>query len=524
MRSVLIILPTSAPAVQQRAAAIDAALRSRGHEVTVVGARQAASQPSLDWGCVITLAPSLSAHVAGYRLQRRGIPWIADLDGWTPDRLGDRLVLAADALTCGTEPVRRMAFEQLHASATLATTGTAATIDRQVEALAGRGGGGDGLRILMIGPVNSPHMEHLAASLSERGHIVQAGGAVWGGGLPPSGLPEAGIPVSVMTWPQPLWVRRLVRRFQPNVVHANWMPFAAAAALAGARPLVAMAWGSDVYHRDRLQTLRNRLTVRRADLTLADSSSLLDRLVELGAPRERTGLLNWGVDLDRFKPPMSQQERRGLRRSLGLDPDGPVVISPRGFKDIYRPEVAIEAFCRLQRDVPGAQLVLKHLGGDVPVQLPPEARDRIHIVGRVPYERMADYFAAADVCVSIPDTDSSPRSVWEAMACGCTCVLSDLRWVHELIRHEVHALVVPTDPEAVSHAIRRLLTQPALASAMSAAGRQLVEKHRNATREMNRLEAHYRRLASRPQSAAAAPRAAPVSSSAAGPQISAPGE
>src|SRR5581483_4601969 len=105
MRSVLIILPTSATAVQQRASAIDAALRSRGHEVTVVGARQAASQPSLDWGCVITLAPSLSAHVAGYRLQRRGIPWIADLDGWTPDRLGDRLVLAADALTCGTEPV-----------------------------------------------------------------------------------------------------------------------------------------------------------------------------------------------------------------------------------------------------------------------------------------------------------------------------------------------------------------------------------------------------------------------------------
>ncbi len=35
---------------------------------------------------------------------------------------------------------------------------------------------------------------------------------------------------------------------------------------------------------------------------------------------------------------------------------------------------------------------------------------------------MARYYQAADVCVSIPSSDSSPRSVWEAMACGCPVV------------------------------------------------------------------------------------------------------
>ena len=35
---------------------------------------------------------------------------------------------------------------------------------------------------------------------------------------------------------------------------------------------------------------------------MADSQALLDRLVELGAARDATVLVNWGVDLDAFAP------------------------------------------------------------------------------------------------------------------------------------------------------------------------------------------------------------------------------
>jgi glycosyltransferase involved in cell wall biosynthesis len=521
-RSILIVLPAGAAIAEHRAGELAATLRSCGHQVTVLIARKAALQALSAFDCVITLSPSDSAHLVGYILHRRGTPWIADLDlregsGRPGERshsqrwssLKRRLVVEADILTCHNDHVRQMIYERLGASAAVVADRTNRAIDRQVEALLTCRRPSTALRILMIGPVNSPHMEHLALSMRARGHIVQAGGAVWGGGLPPSSLPDEGIPVSVMTWPYLLWLRRLVRVFRPHVVHANWMPFAAAAVLAGARPLVAMAWGSDVYLAGRRQEILNRLVVRRANLALADSSALLERLIELGAPRERVALVNWGVDPDAFKPPGSPEEKHALRASLGLD-DGPVILSPRGFKALYNPHIVIEAFARLARDVPDAQLVLKHQDEDEPALGQLAQSDRVHIVRHVPYERMADYYRAADVCLSIPDTDSSPRSVWEAMACGCPCVLSDLPWVHELIEPETHALVVPVDADMVSGAIKRLLTERELHRYIAGSARELVEKHRHAAREMDRLEALYVRLACR--SAGGIPNATAASS------------
>ena len=302
------------------------------------------------------------------------------------------------------------------------------------------------MRILMIGPVNSPHMEHLALALQSRGHRIRAGGAVWRDGLAPSILPDAGIPVSKMTRPQPLWMRRLLRRSHPDLVHANWLPFGAVATLAGARPLVAMAWGSDVYLASRVERSLNRLAARRADLCLCDSTALRHSVIELGALPDRVELMNWGVDLQIFRPAASTEEKSALKASLGLG-DGPVVISPRGFKDLYNPGRRARRV-RSRADRASRRAARAQAQGDqVPVLGPLSASPRVHVVGRVPYEEMAQYLRAADVCVSIPDTDSSPRSVWEAMACGCACVLSDLPWVSELIEADRHALVVPADRE-----------------------------------------------------------------------------
>ena len=57
------------------------------------------------------------------------------------------------------------------------------------------------------------------------------------------------------------------------------------------------------------------------------------------------------------------------------------------------------------------------------------------MLGNVPVERMPDVYRAADVVVSIPSSDSSPRSVWEALACGRPVVVSDLPWAREELAH-----------------------------------------------------------------------------------------
>ncbi|HEX2129303.1 MAG TPA: glycosyltransferase family 4 protein [Solirubrobacterales bacterium] len=71
--------------------------------------------------CVITTSPPESAHTIGRALQRRGVPWVADVrDAWTfeplrpafptplqrrlDDRMERRLLGAADAVVCVSEP------------------------------------------------------------------------------------------------------------------------------------------------------------------------------------------------------------------------------------------------------------------------------------------------------------------------------------------------------------------------------------------------------------------------------------
>ena len=227
------------------------------------------------------------------------------------------------------------------------------------------------------------------------------------------------------------WIRRLLRELKPDVIHAHWLcGFACFAALAGAEPLVAMAWGSDVFRADRLKRVADRVALNRSALAMADSQALLEAMVDLGARRESTLLMSWGVDLDHFRP--SERERAAVRAELGL-PEGRVILSPRSLMPLYNPRTIVDAFELLADELPDIQLVLKHMGTDRPPVGPLRHPDRVHIVGHVAYERMVDWYRAADVCVSIASSDSSPRSVWEAVASGTPCVVSDLPWVHELI-------------------------------------------------------------------------------------------
>jgi glycosyltransferase involved in cell wall biosynthesis len=232
--------------------------------------------------------------------------------------------------------------------------------------------------------------------------------------------------------------------------------------------------------------------VRNADMLVASSAALLEAMRELGAAPERLTQLNWGVDLEAFAPP--RQGRQADRAALGL-PSGAIVLAPRSLGDVYNPRVFLRAFDRLADEREDATLVLLQARSDHPALTVLRHRERARIVGRVSYEQMAAYYRAADVCVSVASSDSSPRSVWEAMACGLPCVLSDIPWVPELIANEKHALVVPIDEVAVAEAVGRLLDDRLLAARISDAGRRLVERHRDRAREMDRLCEIYEQVA-----------------------------
>lgn len=362
--------------------------------------------------------------------------------------------------------------------------------------------GAGAVRVLVLGTVNHPHVEHMALAMHDRGLDVVVAGDVEPS-LPDSTLPRAGIDVRIAPRARRrtlsglvrhvAWIRSLLRELRPGVVHAHWFPgFGFLATLARARPLVVTGWGSDVYRADFRQGLVNRYVARRADLVITDSAALRDRIEDLGTPRDRTLIVNWGVDLETFRP--AERARTELRRRLGLG-EGPVILSPRSLTPVYNIRTILAAFELVGEHIPDAQLVLKHMAVTAPDLGEVPHADRVHLVGHVTHEEMADYYRAADVSVSIASSDSSPRSAWEALACGCPLILSDLPWVHELIEPGRHALVVPIDAEAVAAAIERSLTDPGLAARLRTEGRALVEAHRDRRVEMDRLARIYLELA-----------------------------
>jgi len=238
-----------------------------------------------------------------------------------------------------------------------------------------------------------------------------------------------------------------------------------------------------------------RLSLRRAAVAMTDSVDLVKQLEKLGPRSLRTIVLNWGVELERFRPP-THDERAELKARFGLDP-GPVVLSARGLKEIYNPSVVVEAFARVRAALPEAQLVLKHGGTEELLRPEWSEAPGVKVIGRLDYDQLADLFRAADITVSVAKSDSSPRSVWEAMAAGSATVVSDLPWVHELLRNERDTLVVDPNPDVLAEALARLIRDDSLRGRLVASARKVVEQHRDQDQELDRLEKAYRELMER---------------------------
>ena len=350
------------------------------------------------------------------------------------------------------------------------------------------------LRILVAGWLNSPHLSSWADAVAAAGHEVHLVGRVPPG--PPSiegpnvhKLPGEGLPY-VRSLQMSRALAQVVTEVQPDVIHAHWLPeLGWMAAREGLHPLVCSAWGSDVLGMGGIGRRRSKRALDGSDLVTADSVHLARATRELAGRDLPVEVVRWGLDLERFAP----GNMSAAREALGLEHDGPLIVSVRGFEPVYNPELQLEAFARIRTRRPDARLLLKSQGDSVP-SVVKAAIERlgldevVTVVGNLPSERMADVYRAADVVLSIPLSDSSPRSVWEALACGRPVVISDLPWARDELEDGWHAVLASLDPAAVADAIERAIGDDRL----GLEGRALAQKELDPAVWTARIDALYR--------------------------------
>jgi glycosyltransferase involved in cell wall biosynthesis len=182
-------------------------------------------------------------------------------------------------------------------------------------------------------------------------------------------------------------------------------------------------------------------------------------------------------------------------------------VSPRTIQPLYRQDVVVDAVARLSVADQRPVLVLSARGADPAevkrVQRLAEAAGiggQLRVLDDVPHEGLPDLLRLADVVVSVPDSDSFPVTLLEAMACGRPIVASDLPAVTPVLR-EIEplagSLVAPVgDATLTARAIGRILALGADDRArLGERLRAYVVRTADYDTNMRAMERQYRRLA-----------------------------
>lgn len=124
--------------------------------------------------------------------------------------------------------------------------------------------------------------------------------------------------------------------------------------------------------------------------------------------------------------------------------------------------------------------------------------DRVHFLGKLPFEQLPKWFAAMDVACALSRNEGFGLTVLEAMASGTAVVASEAgAWPDILADHEVGKLVPCGDVAATAAALETLLEDDDYRRQCAERGICAVQQHFTVQREAQALVALVRDLAER---------------------------
>ncbi|MFN9891605.1 MAG: glycosyltransferase [Acidobacteriota bacterium] len=206
--------------------------------------------------------------------------------------------------------------------------------------------------------------------------------------------------------------------------------------------------------------------LRRATAIVVPSGFLVDVFGRFGFQAEA---IPNSVDTARFR----YRERSPLR---------PVFLSNRNLEPLYNVACILRAYARLERDYPGARLLV---AGDGSQRAELEALTArlelrgVSFLGQVSPEAMAGLYDQADIYLNAPNLDNMPASILESYASGLPVASTNAGGIPYIVRDgETGLLVNPDDDEALAAAAARYLREPAFAAAVMASARLEMERYR----------------------------------------------
>ena len=298
-------------------------------------------------------------------------------------------------------------------------------------------------------------------------------------------------------------VRRLVSWLpEAQILHVHrgkehWLAALANRASHLRRPLVRTR---HIVQPVRPHALNRWLYGRATDRIVTVTEAIRRQLVAGGlATEDRVVTMPGGVDIDRFRPDVRPVRDSGIRATLGLPRDVPIIGLVSGFRVMKGQQTVVEAAARLAAEGHRFHVLLIGEGPFAArVRAQVEAaglRDRISILGFV--DDLPATMAALDIALySALESDGMSRVLFEYLASGVPVVASRVGVVPEILEDGRTALLVPAgEPGPLAEAVARLMADPARRREIGSAGAALVHARYSGTRLAERLTALYLSLA-----------------------------
>lgn len=242
-----------------------------------------------------------------------------------------------------------------------------------------------------------------------------------------------------------LTIKSIVKKFNPDMVIAErTTSYGYLAAISGLKPVAIAQQGiSDLWpYNSPLYIFKKRLqnyAFKEADLIHAWGNTMAEHMKESHVNMDKVMILPKGINLDFF-----QFNDASANTMINA-------VVTRALEPEYRHDLILKAFSIIkQRDIPfkltiigdGTELrKLRLLATALKIE------NEIDFVGRINNNDIPKFLQEANFYISTPITEGVSASLFEAMACGCFPIVSDLPGNRSWIQQKVNGILVSVENE-----------------------------------------------------------------------------
>lgn len=292
------------------------------------------------------------------------------------------------------------------------------------------------MRILVVGPILSPIIQRLVKHLKDNGHEV----LVASHNIEESqGVISLGSLNSFFGYFNFLKINKIVKDFQPDIVHAHVVNHYGLMSLIQPKPLVIALWGSDIMLAPHSGNLVKRLIYRIINWLVMKKATRChtsgfhvaeEANKQCKGVLKKTDIFYWGFPLEKPDDETLKSAQLRMEKEFGLVDEG-LIVFPRGLGPVYNPKMMAVIINKLLTKTQLARkiVVLKGFAN---------ALDEKHFKTKVDLsaityvnrlltsDELYFLYGKTDIHFSIPLSDSLGGGVVEPALFGSYPVLSNL--------------------------------------------------------------------------------------------------